>query len=117
MPLRLDAQRFFDERAQVLPGAQRVAQVRFDVSEEARAELPGGGCSLPPLSEELELIRLYGAETLAVAINAEGLDAQALARHRAAIERETGLATFLPIGEPLDGLVDIIVTRVLGKAS
>ena len=83
----------------------------FDGSEE----LPGGGWPMPPLPDELELIRLYGAETLAIALNVEGLDAQAIARHRAAIERETGLPTCLPLGEPLDALVDRIGDRVLGK--
>jgi uncharacterized NAD-dependent epimerase/dehydratase family protein len=83
----------------------------FDGSEE----LPGGGWPMPPLSEEVALIRLYGAETLAIAINAERLDAQAVARHRAAIERETGLPTCLPMDEPLDALVDLIRERVLGE--
>jgi uncharacterized NAD-dependent epimerase/dehydratase family protein len=83
----------------------------FDGSEEA----PGGGCPIPPVSEEIELIRLYGAETLAIAINAEDLDAQALARQRASLERETGLPTFLPLGETLDGLADLIVERVIGE--
>ena len=85
----------------------------FDGSEE----LPGGGWPMPPLSEELELIRLYGAETLAIALNAQWLDEQALARHRSAIERETGLPTFLPLGGELEGLVDRIVERVLRKRS
>jgi uncharacterized NAD-dependent epimerase/dehydratase family protein len=84
---------------------------------EGSEELPGGAWPMPPLSEEVELIRLYGAETLAIAVNAEGLDAQALARHRAAIERETGLPTCLPVGEPLDALVDRIRERVLGGRS
>ncbi|HEY5659105.1 MAG TPA: DUF1611 domain-containing protein, partial [Myxococcota bacterium] len=87
------------------------ARTIFDGSEE----LPGGGWPLPPLSEELELIRLYGAETLAIALNTQRLDAQAVARHRAAIERETGLPTFLPVGGSLDGLVDRIRERVLGQ--
>lgn len=83
---------------------------------EGSEELPGGGCPIPPLSEELDLIRLYGAETLAIALNAEGLDAQALARERASLERETGLPTFLPIGEKLDGLAELLVERVIGRA-
>ncbi len=83
----------------------------FDGSEE----LPGGGWPIPPLAEELELIRLYGAETLAIALNVQRLDAPAVARHRAAIERETGLPTFLPLGEPLDAHVDRILERVLGR--
>jgi uncharacterized NAD-dependent epimerase/dehydratase family protein len=87
------------------------ARTIFDGSEE----LPGGGWPIPPLSEELELIRLYGAETLAIALNARGLDAREIARQRAAIERETALPTCLPAGEPLDALVDRIGERVLGR--
>jgi uncharacterized NAD-dependent epimerase/dehydratase family protein len=85
----------------------------FDGSEE----LPGGGWPIPPLPEELELIRLYGAETLAIALNTQRLDAKAIVRQRAAIERETGLPTFVPVGGRLDGLVDRIVERVLRKRS
>lgn len=85
----------------------------FDGSEE----LPGGGWPIPPLPEELELIRLYGAQTLAIALNTQGLDAAAIARHRSGIERETGLPTFLPLGGGLEGLVDRIVERVLRKRS
>jgi len=98
-------------------GARHVVLIHAPVREifEGSEELPGGGWPIPPLSDEVELIRLYGAETLAIAINAEGLDAQAIARHRAAIERETGLPTCLPLGEPLDALVDRIGERVLGK--
>lgn len=98
-------------------GARHVVLIHAPAREifEGSEELPGGGWPIPPLSDELELIRLYGAETLAVAVNAEGLDAQAIARHRAAIERETALPTCLPLGEPLDALVDRIGERVLGK--
>jgi uncharacterized NAD-dependent epimerase/dehydratase family protein len=98
-------------------GARHVVLIHAPAREffDGSEELPGGGWLIPPLSDELELIRLYGAETLAVAVNAEGLDAQAIARHRAAIERETGLPTCLPVGEPLDALVDRIGERVLGK--
>ena len=98
-------------------GARHVVLMHAPAREifEGSEELPGGGWPIPPLSDELELIRLYGAETLAIAINAEGLDAQAIARHRAAIERETGLPTCLPLGESLDALVDRIGERVLGK--
>lgn len=85
----------------------------FDGSEE----LPGGGIPIPPLREELELIRLYGAETLAIALNTQGLDAGAIERHRREIEGETGLPTFLPLGDELAGLVDRIVSRVLGEGS
>jgi uncharacterized NAD-dependent epimerase/dehydratase family protein len=99
-------------------GARHVILVHAPVREifDGSEELPGGGWPMPPLSEELELIRLYGAETLAIAINAEGLDKEAAARHRASIERETGLPTFLPMGETLDGLVDRIVERVLVRS-
>jgi uncharacterized NAD-dependent epimerase/dehydratase family protein len=100
-------------------GARHVVLVHAPVREvfDGSEELPGGGWPIPPLSEELELIRLYGAETLAIALNAHGLDADAIARHRAAIEEETGLPTFLPIGGSLDGLADRILERVLGKRS
>ena len=100
-------------------GARHVVLVHAPAREifDGSEELPGGGWPIPPLAEELELIRLYGAETLAIALNTQRLDAEAIARHRAAIERETGLPTFLPLGGSLDGLVDRIVERVLRKRS
>jgi uncharacterized NAD-dependent epimerase/dehydratase family protein len=100
-------------------GARHVVLVHAPAREvfDGSEELPGGGWPIPPLSEELELIRLYGAETLAIALNTARLDAEATARHRAAIERETGLPTFVPVDESLDGLVDRIALRVLRKRS
>jgi uncharacterized NAD-dependent epimerase/dehydratase family protein len=100
-------------------GARHVVLVHAPAREvfDGSEELPGGGWPIPPLGEELELIRLYGAETLAIAINAHGLDAESIARHRAALERETGLPTFLPLEGDLAGLVDRIALRVLRKRS
>ncbi|MCZ6597516.1 MAG: DUF1611 domain-containing protein [Planctomycetota bacterium] len=55
------------------------------------------GCAIPPLREEIELIRLLGAEVWAVALNDEELDAERAEELRARHEEELGLPVVLPL--------------------
>lgn len=57
------------------------------------------GNRIPSLATEVELIRLYGAEVLAVAINHEHLAPGEREAARTRIERETGVPAFFPLAE------------------
>lgn len=57
------------------------------------------GNRIPSLASELQLIAMYGAEVLAIALNHEHLDAAARERARAAIAAETGRPVFFPLLE------------------
>lgn len=62
------------------------------------------GIRIPPLADEIDLVRRYGAEVLGVALNGERLSAEELRRRAAAFERELDLPISLPLddgGEPL----------------
>ena len=63
---------------------------------------------IPPLEEEIELIRLHGARVLALTLNGHGLTADALARERSRLERELSLPAALPLEEGVGALVPAI---------
>ena len=54
-------------------------------------------CALPSVEDEIRLIEMYGARTLAVALNADGGDAESLV----AYQRELGEKLKIPVIEPL----------------
>jgi uncharacterized NAD-dependent epimerase/dehydratase family protein len=63
------------------------------------------GCRIPPVEEEIALIRLLGARTLAVALSTEGLGHAESERAREELAGRLGL----PVVRPLeDGVADLI---------
>ncbi len=70
------------------------------------------GCVLPPVSEEIELIRLYGSEVWAVTLNDEGLDPEELEPTRARMEDELGLPVLHPLKGGMPRLVEIVRRRL-----
>jgi uncharacterized NAD-dependent epimerase/dehydratase family protein len=53
------------------------------------------GLRIPPIEEEVELIRLYGADVLAVVLNTQGLEPEAAVRERDRLTQRLGrLVTF-----------------------
>ena len=57
------------------------------------------GCRIPPVSEEIQLIQLLGAQVLAVTLNEERLTREQLLHERARLEEELGLPVVLPLDE------------------
>jgi len=66
------------------------------------------GYRIPPVAEEIELIRLLGARTLALALNGEGLTTEELQASRRALERELQIPAALPLEEGVDTIVPVI---------
>ncbi|MFO0984907.1 MAG: DUF1611 domain-containing protein [Planctomycetota bacterium] len=66
------------------------------------------GYLIPPVADEIRLIALYGARTLAVTLNGEGLDAAALVRAQQGLEQELGIAVVRPLEEGLSRLLPIV---------
>ncbi len=73
------------------------------------------GCLLPPIAEEIELIRLYGSEVWAVTVNDQGLNEQDLEPTRARLEDELGLPVLHPLKGGMPRLVEIVRQRALGE--
>ena len=66
------------------------------------------GCRIPPVEEEIELVRLLGARTLALALNGQGLTAEELREERHGLERRLGIPAALPLEEGVDSLVPAV---------
>jgi uncharacterized NAD-dependent epimerase/dehydratase family protein len=66
------------------------------------------GCRIPPVEEEIELVRLLGARTLALALNGESLTAEELREKRLDLERRLGIPAALPLEEGVDLLVPVV---------
>lgn len=63
---------------------------------------------IPPLEEEIALIELYGARTLAVTLNGEGLTREALERYRARAEEQLGIPVVNVLEEGLARLIPVV---------
>jgi uncharacterized NAD-dependent epimerase/dehydratase family protein len=63
---------------------------------------------MPALAEEIELVRLYGAQVLAVALNGERLSPAALAEAQRALSAELGLPVIRPLDEGLGPLLPVV---------
>ena len=66
------------------------------------------GLRIPSLESEIELIRYYGSETIAVTLNSKGCTPEQLARFRAEYRNKLGI----PVVEPLAEGVDLLVPAV-----
>jgi uncharacterized NAD-dependent epimerase/dehydratase family protein len=69
----------------------------------------GSTVPISGLARDLELIRLYGAEVLAIALNGEGLTAAELIDQQNVLRKQTGL----PVVRPLEEGVAEIMTAVM----
>ena len=66
------------------------------------------GWELPSVSSEVELIRAYGSEVIALTLNTERLSLSEARRHQQQLQQELGLPVLLPIEEGLGALVELI---------
>ncbi len=70
------------------------------------------GNVIPSLESEIELIGMYGAQVIGIALNHEHLPESERAATRERIARETGLPVAYPLLEPLDPLLDAVQAYV-----
>lgn len=66
------------------------------------------GYQIPPVEEEIALIRLLGAEVLALTLNGQGLSAAELVEARKQLEKRLGLPVVCPLEEGMDTLIPVI---------
>jgi uncharacterized NAD-dependent epimerase/dehydratase family protein len=66
------------------------------------------GWTIPPLAQEIELIRLHGAEVVAVTLNGEGLEPAALSEAQRGLQAELGLPVVRPLHEGVAALVPLL---------
>ena len=65
------------------------------------------GYRIPSLEEEIQLIRLLGARTLALTLNGEGLSEDLLRRAREDLAKDLGIPVLLPLEDGMDPFVQI----------
>ncbi len=76
------------------------------------------GCLIPPVAEEVQLIRLLGAQVLAMTLNGERLTREELLRERAVLREELDLPVILPLEEDeLRSLVPIVEAYIAQEAA
>jgi len=63
---------------------------------------------IPPIAEEIALIRLLGARVLAVTLNGTGLSAEALIDHQNRLTAELGLPVVRPLEEGVAPLLPVV---------
>ena len=102
----------------ILAGGAKGVILQHAPAREFFDELEELGCRIPPIEEEIELIRLLGAEVWAVTLNEEGMDQQESEESKARLEERLGIPVFLPLRDDLGGLVEIIRRKISqGKVS
>jgi len=72
---------------------------------------------IPTVAGEIDLIRLLGARTLALALNGEGLSPEELQASRRGLERELRIPVVLPLEEGVERLVSVVRDFVHEEAS
>ncbi len=65
-------------------------------------------CRIPPVSEEIELIRLYGSEVWAVTLFTRGLSKKEARREQRALAERLGIPVCLPVDDGVGPVVDVI---------
>jgi uncharacterized NAD-dependent epimerase/dehydratase family protein len=93
-------------------------QIKYVVLQHAPdrvyyAGLEAQGFRLPPLREEIALLRMYGAKTLAVTLNTAGLNAEEAADFRNQYEQELGIPVLLPLEEGVDRIIPLVRELIL----
>jgi uncharacterized NAD-dependent epimerase/dehydratase family protein len=66
------------------------------------------GCRIPPLEDEIELLRLLGARTLALTLNGQNLTRDELRAAASNLERRFGIPAVLPLEDGVDALVPVV---------
>ena len=65
-------------------------------------------CLLPDVKDEIELIRMYGAQTLAVTLNGEGGTREELTAYRHRLAQQLQLPVLCPLDEGTAALLPVI---------
>jgi uncharacterized NAD-dependent epimerase/dehydratase family protein len=66
------------------------------------------GLEIPSVKSEIELIRFYGAETLAVTLNTAKMTLEEARAAQAALQADIGIPVVLPIEDGVDAVVQQI---------
>lgn len=63
---------------------------------------------IPPIEEEINLIRTYGSETLAITLNEENIDETSLREYQKQLQDKLSIPVVRPLKDELPGLIPVI---------
>lgn len=66
---------------------------------------------MPSLESEIDLIKSYGKDVIAITLNTQGMTEQEKIYHKNLINTDFGIPVFLPIDEGMDGIVEILKNK------
>ncbi len=95
----------------LLSGGADSVVLQTDPEREYFEGMAEAGYRLPKVSDEIALIRAYGARTIAVTLRGNP-DTPAVARAQEQLSRELDIPVLCPLHDPLDPILDAIEQRV-----
>ena len=63
------------------------------------------GCRLPEVEDEIKLMEMYGAKTLAVTLNGDGGDSEGLATYQKELSEKLQIPVIRPLEEGVEALL------------
>jgi uncharacterized NAD-dependent epimerase/dehydratase family protein len=96
----------------ILAGGAKGVILQHAPAREFFDDLEELGRRIPPIGEEIDLIRLLGAEVWAVTLNEEGMTLEETHEARSRLAAELGIPVVLPLREDLWELAEIIRDRI-----
>ncbi len=67
------------------------------------------GCAIPPIEDEINLIRMYGADTLAVTLSENEWDDQKMRTYQDQLAEKLSIPVIRPLTDGVEGLIPIIL--------
>jgi uncharacterized NAD-dependent epimerase/dehydratase family protein len=100
----------------ILAGGADAVILQHAPGREFYEDLDELGCRVPPLNEEIEIIRLLGAEVIAVTLNHENLDEEQLRSKQKKLREELSVPVIHPLWDGLSEIVELIRQRLTARA-
>ncbi len=96
----------------VLAAASRGVVLQHAPGRRCYEGLESLGWEIPPVAQEIALLRLLGSEVWALTLNDESLDRESAARRRQRLATELKLPVVFPLQEGVEAVTDAILRRV-----
>ena len=100
----------------ILAGGADAVILQHAPGREFYEDLEELGCRIPPVSEEIEMVRLMGAEVIAVTLNHENLDEEQLRTERSKLQAELNVPVIHPLWDGLSEIVELVRQRLTARA-
>lgn len=92
----------------LLSGAAKGVILQHAPSRECYDGTEEMGCQIPAIETEIELIKLYGSEVLAVSLNEENQTEEEMQKHQLELSERLGIPVIRPLKEGVDRLLPVI---------